>query len=258
MWKEYFAYNTNYSPLAAGDGTNAVFTDNSIRIDPDSDFEFRSTIHTATSDNFRLKYTDDSAGRTLTKGHQHAETISGSSFTTLTSNAFLPFVWPAPYAIAAATTFTVSAADFSTASNTIRLTFHGAKRRPGRAPWEKKYRALIPYVYPMDISGTKEVPANGTTTAAIQTDRDSAFQVLQLSGWSDGPCTVTIKDSARDSQWMNEAIHFNNIVGNSQFPHILPAPRFVYPGAVLTVSLTDLSGSSNTVELNFIGRKLYE
>lgn len=258
MWREYFVYTVSFLPLAAGNGTTAVFTDADIRIDPDSDFEFVSSMHTATSSNFRIQLRDDSLGRFLQKGHQHAETVLGKAFTTINSNAFLPFKWPAPYVISAATTLTVSVADFSTASNTIRIAYHGFKRRPGIAPWNKKYKQVAPYVYPITTSGSTTIAANSTTTAAIQTDREAAFQVMQLTGRSTGACTLTIKDSARDAQWMNSAVHFDNLVGNSQFPHILEAPRFVYPGSVLTVALTDLSGSSNTVELNFIGRKLYE
>lgn len=255
-WKEYFVYGANFLPLTGGSGT--VFTDNEIRIDPDSDFEFHSTIHTATSDNYRLEYRDDSLGRFLQKGTLDARTVVGKALSGINANGFLPYIWPMPYRIAAATTLNVRAADASGSDNTIRLALHGGKIRPGAPPWEKKYRKSIPYAYPLNASGTITVGASGTSSASIATDRDAAFEVRKIVGHRSGACLVTIKDAARDAQWMNGPIHFDALVGNSQFPNVLPARRFILPGGVITITVTDLSGSSNTIELNLVGRKLYE
>lgn len=261
MYKEYYAYSADFLPLAAASGT--LFTDSEIRIDSDANFEFVKTICQPITSRVRLRYRDDTSGRYLMKASQDNRTICGTSIHLLapgnpTAPGFRPFIWPRPYYIAASTTFTVSAADFSGLSYNFRITFHGAKLREGKAPWDKKFRAMTPYVYPISSTGTVEVPANGTSSISIATDNDAPFNVERMVGARDGACMVTIKDGARDRQWMNQAVHFDNLVGNAVDPHIMSAPRHIPRGAVISVTIQDLSGVSNTVELNFIGSKLYE
>ena len=261
MYKEYYIYQTTFTSLAAGNGT--VFTDNEIRIDSDSQFEFIKSHHYPPDARARIKYRDDTSGRYLGKASQDVRTISGHSHFTMapgnpTPPGFVPFIWPRPYLIAAATTFTVSAADFSGLVRTLYMSFHGNKVRQGEAPWSNKPRAVIPYMYAISSTGTVQIPANGTMSASIATDNDAAFIVHKIVGARDGSCTVTVKDGARDRQWMNTAVHFDNLVGNGHFPNILPAPRYIARGSVIAVTLQDLSGVANDVELNFIGVKIYE
>ena len=261
MYKEYYVYQTTFTSLAAGTGT--VFTPNEIRIDSDSEFEFIKTHHSPPTARVRLRYRDDTSGRYLGKGSQDIRTISGHSRFTMapgnpTPPGFAPFIWPRPYKIAAATTFSVEAADYSGLGGTFYLSFHGNKVRQGEAPWEKQPRAILPYMYPISASGTVQIPANGTISASIATDNDAAFVVHKIVGARDGECTVTIKDGARDRQWMNTPVHFDNLVGNGHYPNMLPSLRYIARGSVIAVTLQDLSGVANDVELTFIGVKLYE
>lgn len=178
------------------------------------------------------------------------------------SGSFVPFVWPRPYIIAGATTFTVSAADNSGASNTIYMAFHGSKLRPGKAPWDRQYRAMIPYVYPLNVQGTVPgtvvIAANGNVAFSVPTDKDGSFLCMKLVGQRTGAALVTIKDGGRDRQWMDSATHIDNIVGNAMFPNILPSPRYCEKGAVISGSIQDLSGLQNTCEIDFVGIKIYE
>ncbi len=261
-WKEYFLYSAFFDNLAAGNGT--VFTNFEVRIDPDSDFEFVKTIFQPTSARVRVSYRDDTNSRHLMKGEQDIRTIGGTALYSMApvtprlAPGFVPYVWPIPYVISGATTLTVEAADFSGLQTDFYLSFHGSKVRPGRAPWDGPFRAKVPYVYPITTTGTVSVPANGSASASIVTDKDAHFVIYKLTGSRTGACTVEIKDGARDRQWMDAtAVHFDNLVGNGHFPNNLPSPRFVYRGSVITVNLTDLSGASNVVEMNFIGVKLY-
>lgn len=362
MFKEFYAYTANFLPLALGAvGSNNPFTDVEVRIDPDSDFEFVKTIHTATSNAFRLKYRDDTNGRQLMKASQDARAISGTSLNlaqqaneifsaTLTpalvganttaeqlftvtglvagqtivsvnkptaqaglgivgwrvsavnqigitfsnntgvgitptaaevyliavtggnyltgqningyTGSFVPFVWPRPYIIAGATTFTVSAADNSGVANTIRMAFHGSKIRAGKAPWDRKYRAMIPYVYPLNVQGTVPgtvvIAASDTVAFSVPTDKDGSFLCMKLVGQRTGQALITIKDGGRDRQWMDSAMDFDNMVGNAMFPNILASPRYCEKGAVISGSIQDLSAASNTCEVDFVGIKVYE
>lgn len=263
MYPEYYIYSSLFSPLPAGNGL--TYVDNEIRIDSDSDFEFIKTIYQPTTARARIRYRDDTTGRYLMKGSMDIRTIGGTALYSMapgspTPPGFLPFIWPLPYKIPAATTFTVSAADFSGLSYNMYTSFHGSKHRSGIAPWDRKWRAKIPFVYP--LTGVSPyivaIAANGSASASIPTDNDAHFIVQKITGTRTGPCLVTIKDGDRDRQWMDSAVHFDNLVGNGHFPNILPSPRFIPRGAVVAYTFTDLSGFANTVEINLEGVKLYE
>lgn len=260
MWREYFIYSALFTALPSGSGV--TFTDVEVRIDTDADFEFIKTIFQPATAGARVKYRDDTTGRFLMKGSQDIRTIGGTAIASFPAGAptppgFLPFIWPKPYVIPAATTFTVSAADFTVSSYDLRISFHGNKIRQGKAPWDEKYRAMVPYVYPFSSTGTVTLAANGPGSATIPTDNDADFIVHKITGARTGACLVTVKDGGRDRQWMDSAVHFDNLVGNGHYPNILPSPRFIPRGNPITFSLTDISGSTNTVEINLEGVKLY-
>ena len=259
-WKEYYIYSALFSDLPGGSGT--VFTDVEIRIDSDSAFEFVKTIFQPVTSRVRIRYRDDTSGRFLMKGSQDIRTIGGTTLLSMapgdpTAPGFLPFIWPKPYIIPPATTFNVQAADFSGLQTNLRMSFHGSKIRAGRSPWDRKWSKAIPYVYPITSAGTLSIVANGGASASIATDNDAHFLIQKITGARTGPCTLTAKDGARDRQWMDSVVHFDNFVGNGQFPNILPSPRFIARGSVIAITLTDLSGAANIIELNFEGVKLY-
>lgn len=265
MWKEYYIFTAPFSNLTALT-TGATFTDLAVRIDSDADFEFIKTIFYPVTTRVRVQYRDDSIGRFLMKGSMDLRTIGGTALYTMAPGpqiapGFLPYIWPVPYVISAATLFTVSAADYSGLGGSPYINFHGSKLRKGDAPWKaKKWKAKIPYTYPINDSNPPvvSVPANGIVSQAIPTDIDSHFIVHKITGNRTGNCLITIKDGARDRQWMDTAIPFDNLVGNGQFPNILPSFRFIPRGAVIVVTIQDLSGAANQVEINFTGVKLYE
>lgn len=260
-YKEFYAYEITFTNLAAG--TGVAFTPGELRIDTDADFEFIKTMFAPGTVRVRARYRDDTNGRYLMKGSQDLRTIGGTALYSYpignpTPPGFTPFIWPKPYIINAATTLTVELADFSGLVTSPRVAFHGSKIRPGDAPWDRRYRAMIPYVYPISATGTVDISANSTLSASIPTDNDAHFLCYKVTGARDGLCTVSLTDAARDRTWMNQAMQFDNFVGNGMFPNILPSPRFVARGSVVAVALTDLSGATNTVELNLVGFKLYE
>ncbi|MGH7754440.1 MAG: hypothetical protein ACREN5_16670, partial [Gemmatimonadales bacterium] len=144
-WKEYFIYTADFTGAQAlvagvlnGAPTTQVFGEVEVRIDSDADFEFIKTMYVATDPRVYVRYSDGTAGRLLQRGTLDLREVGGQAFnpTTPTENRwFLPFIWPQPYVIAASTVFTVQAADFSAGANTVRISFHGNKIRPGRAPY---------------------------------------------------------------------------------------------------------------------------
>jgi len=252
FWKEYFIYGFNVT-LSGSDGTS--FTSNVIRLDADSDFEFHKVIFTATDNQIYVRYRDESIGRYLTKYEVDIRSIAGVALSGVSGNGFCPFVWPRPYLISAGSNFVVETSDFSGSSNTLRMAFHGAKIRPGVAPWDRKYRAVVPFTYGQRAT----VSGNATSSLRIEIDTDAHFLIQRITGTAtSSSCLVDVKEGARDKDWSNTPIIFNNIIGNGQFPNILSANRFLNRGSVLVIQVQDLSGSSNVVEIDFEGVKLYE
>jgi hypothetical protein len=250
-YKEYYIYSIDNQELAGGNGT--VFTDTDLRLDTDADFECIKRIHVATDDQILVAFKDDSFGRNLQNQPLDLRTISGTSIASITPNGFLPFVLPRPYLFRAATTITAALSDFSTSANAIRLSLHGAKIRNGQAPWAESWRATPAF----DYTGSVTLAANGTASMNISINIDAHFVVRKITAIRAGAALITIKDGATDRQWMDRPIHIDNLAGNSQFPNILPAPRFIYKGSVINITLQDLSASSNFIRLNFHGEKLF-
>lgn len=264
-WKEYYVYSVLFSNLAVG--TGLAYTDGEIRIDSDADFEFVKTMYFSTNDNANvyLKYRDDSTGRFLMKTAASHRTIGGRSLAIDNSGAFdfRPFIWPLPYNIRRGTTFMVQAANAHAAiTPSIYLSFHGAKLRKGLAPW-KQPALKMPYVYGLTRSAATlpesvvQVAANATLTSTISIDRDSSFVITKITGSATGACLVTIQEQGRDRQWMNTAVHIRNLIGSGAEPNILPSPRFLEKGSTVSISIQDLSGAANNVELNFAGFKMF-
>lgn len=259
-WKEFFAYTFEAVPLAAGTPGSPVFTDVTIRTDSDNDYEVHKRVHFATEQEILVRYQDDAYGRFLQNANLDLRAVSGTLLFAsgvvdvgIHPNNFLPYILPRPFPIRAATNFTASFADESGVANAIRHTFLGAKLRTGKAPWDQRWNAMAHFDYTIQI----DMDADGSGIGNLAINIDSHFLVRKLTATRTGTALITIKDGANDRQWMDKPVHIDNLFGNSQFAHILSAPRFVYRGSVLNITASDLSGSANTLRLTFSGEKLF-
>lgn len=253
MWKEYFIYTVENTALTAG--TGIAFETTSIKIDSDSDFLIQKRTHVATDDQILAKFRDDALGRY----HQNEvaadiRSISGTSLNSITPNGFSPFILAKPQLIKGTSTLTAEFADFSTSANAVRMSLHGSKWRPGdRAPWDIPAKAKAPFDYTETITLT----ANNTASLNIPINIDSHFVITKIMAIREGAATITVKDASNDRQWMDRPVHIDNFAGNSQFPNILPSPRFVQKGSIINMTLQDLSGSSNAIRITYHGYKLF-
>lgn len=263
-YKEYYMYSWEALSLTGGSGT--IFTDVTVKMDSDADFEVIKRIHDATDDRIRVKYQDDSYGRQFQNGTTGLD-LRGVSGTVLEAtgvvdigeslNSFIPFILPRPYLIRAGTTYTASYADFSGATNSIRQTFHGAKIRPGKAPWDARWTAKPPFDY---TTGSTSIAAGQTASIQISIQVDAHFLVQKIVGAraSGAPALVTISTRGNDRQWMDKAVSFDNLVGNGQFPNILPAPRLAERGSTISITIQNLSSvNTGTYEIILSGLKLF-
>lgn len=257
-WKEYFVYN--FQNLSLDAGTGDAFEDTVVLFDSDAAFEGMKLIHVATDSRIYVQLSDDSLGRQYQNSRLDLRAISGTRLFTsgvvdvgIHPNNFLPAIFPVPMFIQAATSVTAKFADFSNSANVIRLALHGAKIRSGVAPWTRKWKARVPFWY----TNTLTLDANGSSSFVISTNMDSSFLIQKITGTRTGAATINIYDGATGRAWMDRPMHFDNLVGNSQFPNVMTAPRFVPRGSVVNVQLADLSGAQNEIELVFHGQKLF-
>jgi len=247
-----------------------TFEDVTVKMDSDADFEIIKRSHVATNDNIRVKYQDDSYGRQFQNASMDLRAVSGTVLKATGAfdvnlgqslNNFMPYILPRPYLVRAGTTYTASYADFSGVANSIRESFHGAKVRQGKAPWDQAWAAKPPYDYTTAPNNIPTViAAGGTAILQISIGIDAHFLVQKIVGVRStlSPALVTIRTGGNDRQWMDKAVHFDNLVGNAQFPNILPAPRLCERGSTVSITIQNLSATvSGTYEIIFSGLKLF-
>lgn len=280
-WKEFFVYTADFvgaAALAAGvanaDPTAAgmSFQAFPIKIQSDADFEWLKTVYLFTDPRVYARFQDDTAGRFLHRSSLDLRAAAGfgisfaSIVANLESTAFLPFIEPEPYTIAAASVFTVYGADFSGALNTVRLSLHGNKVRPGWAPWERdaagqvrRFRARVPFKIVMPPDGTPmAITANATVPLSAPIDLEADYLVERITAIHTGSALVTLQDGpGRDRLWSDRPVDISVIAGDGRFPNILPSPRFVYRGSSIQAQVQDTSAATNRVKFIFSGVKLY-
>lgn len=276
-WKEFHIYSANFvaaQALPAGTANGApgvqAFTPFDIKIDSDADFEFLKTMYVATDPRVYARYDDQTMGRRLHRGSLDLRQAAGQGVAFAASTegtAFMPFIWPQAHLIPAASVFEVNGADFSGAPNTVRVSFHGNKVRPGFSPWEydpdgrpKTYRQRLPFTYPMPPD-TQVAPigASATIQAAVPIDMEADFLCTHVTAQAQGAYTILVEDAAgRERRWMDSPVHIANFAGNGIVPMRLPSPRFFYRGGSILATVNDLSVASNRWRVFFHGVKLYE
>ncbi len=246
-WLEYYIYGYSVS-LPAGTGT--VFTPGNILVESEADFEAHKIVYQASNGNILIRLRDGGTGNYFVKDATDI-TLLGSNF------IGTPFVLPGKLKFTAGSMYTVEAADASGVAQTLRLYFHGAKRRPGIAPWDARRWASITEAYTFTTQ-RQALGASSTQSYMIQIDKYAHFKLIKITGKVLGQCLITIKQSGAPSyDWQNTAVHSSCLLGNGQFPNILYAPRWIPKLSVISIDVQDLSGVANEVEIVLWGQKFY-
>lgn len=264
MFREAFIYNINRT-LALGNGT--VFTEIPLKM-LSFDFDFKRTIHQATSNLIYCKILDNSTGKFLFKSFDDLRSISGTSLAGgITDNGFLPFNWPIPYTGKANKDISIYLADFSGVQNVIDLTYHGDAIRNETVSdmhgvpladryWvsDLKEKKCVPIVY----ESTSMVASAGVgeiTQGYVNIDDDADFVCTKITGIVTNPGYVIIEDPNRGNFWQNQKTHTGNLFGNGQFSNVLTSPRFVKKNTRLLVTFENNDAGQNTLQLYFHGYK---
>jgi hypothetical protein len=130
-------------------------------------------------------------------------------------------------------------------------------------------RAKDHYIYGVDF-----LPATltATTNAQLQINSDADFACYGLSASFFGVdnttflaapvLTLQIADAGSGRFWSNQQIHVMNWIGqvggtDAAGIYLFVKPKIVGGGSTLTLSMTNLSGTSYNVRLAFHGLKIY-
>lgn len=247
MYKEPFVYGVN---LTLAGGTGVDYTDFEVKIDNNVHFELLRFTHHSTSDAINMKIFNSTTGRDFLRSKADLRVISGKAFNGITPNGFIPYNLARPWTLPAGSELLVSAADKSASTNTLHFALHGNHILQGDAPYaQRKERDL--WDFQLDMGS---IPAYGSVTKTLILDKDAGFLCHKLTAVRTSDCVVYISDQ---KPWMSRETHIDNMFGNGQFGNALTSPRWTKEGGIITVRISDTSGSANTVKLVFKGEKVY-
>lgn len=109
--------------------------------------------------------------------------------------------------------------------------------------------------FALTATGTPAAPGTPSTTQ-LNIDSRAPFEIFGITGNSSGTYDLQIKDST-NRDWQNAPVNSVNMVGTAQQLFPLPVPVVLAASASLAITVRDLSGSANTIQLVFCGYELY-
>lgn len=207
-----------------------------------------------------LQIQDGQSGRSLQKSGVHIDTIMGSGQQ--------PFILPEELYIPEGRAVRMTFKDLTGSPNTIRPVFLAKRALKPQADgalalakqrMERREYISMPYFFGLD--GTSIVLTSGSSGQdTISIGNDAHFECMGINVSSTGAFTFDIIDVATGESIIDGFNSSNfqqanaNIAGTANFPFRFMVPRFFYKNQKLIVTVTDLSGSGNTIYLTLIGR----
>lgn len=260
MYKDYFIYNFNALPLPIGimDGapSSQVFNDYTIRMHSDADFLWLGTSYIATDPRIYIKVRDGATNRYYTDVPAVDARLFCGSLTAIgaSNNALFLKKLQTPIQISAGNTLTFEMADFSGASNYARIALHGVKLRNGTSAVDMMKRQYT-YQYSFHIPTNVTLSANTTQQLIISNTINSDLYIQSVIAMRTGAFTIGLTTGGVDQSWSDSPIHIDNFAGNAIGYNILPEAKVLMANGSLSLTLTDLSGATNAINLIFEGYK---
>lgn len=106
-------------------------------------------------------------------------------------------------------------------------------------------------IIPFDFT----LSANQTSVVRYEISSGWDFTVAIINSFSSGAFSFNVKDRFTDQDFFINKTRGTIASGNGQKPFVLPKLHTFSKGSAITVECTDLSGSSNTIQLALIGYK---
>lgn len=116
---------------------------------------------------------------------------------------------------------------------------------------------VMPYWYGCSNVGSNSIGANATVNNSIKITAEAAFVCTDLRVVTTGALRIFARVDASDRQLMNQPMNIANVAGTAQRPGFLAKPWLIPANSTISFDFTDISGSTNTIELTLNGFKLY-
>lgn len=100
------------------------------------------------------------------------------------------------------------------------------------------------------------VAANSSTTLTITVPSQYNFHIFTLQSKQTGVYTTEIRDAA-GTYFSNKPLHSSTIFGNGNLPYKFPYPYLLRRSSAMVFNISDLSGSSNTIQITLGGVAYY-
>lgn len=260
FYRELYYMGDNFDITASsGAGTVGAYTNRSIRIDSDADFELQKIIFQSTDPSIKIRIRS-SSGEYLTPEAIDLQAMAGTQFDSVGPGSavswFTPYIFSTPYRFPRASDIILEAADYSGSTNTLRFCMWGAKIFCGTAPWDNAGK----YVKGQPVfrsTGRTSIGANSTSVLTLNMDSDADVLLKKISAVRTGGALISIHEAARGRDWGNTPTHIDNVAGSGQFAHKLSAGRMVPASSSMTFNVQDISGSTNVVEIVMEGVKYH-
>jgi len=108
------------------------------------------------------------------------------------------------------------------------------------------------YVYQVTLTANQSL-----ADQALTINGDADFLVQAICGTQTGAYSIRLRDS--QGYYLSSAqIHNANLVGSRQWPVPMFPALLIPKSGKIGIDISDLSGAGNTVEIIFIGVKLYK
>lgn len=182
---------------------------------------------------------------------------------TIFGNGLRPAVLPESIFLDKRESLIMNFTDLSGDVNNIRPVIHGQRIYTDKARDKQldsyverrlvRARYIMPYFCPLDTNPA--IAGNASQDVYFTQDGTSHFEVKKLTYCSTGAFKFKIKDEAGE-ELTNDWVHATAGLGTAQYPFITYGPWMIRSGGIVTFTIEDLSGQTNTVYLTLIGRQL--
>ena len=110
--------------------------------------------------------------------------------------------------------------------------------------------------------------ANAAQNVSVPIQADSDFMLTGLSGTVKAlvtdevviaapAVTIRLENTGTGRNMMDRPVPWDNLVGTSQRPFLLPSPHTLKANSTLLVALTELGGNARQVRIAFLGYKMF-
>ncbi len=123
----------------------------------------------------------------------------------------------------------------------------------------KKWMERRKYVWPFWLTTNEDVVLTANQTASFDANigDEGHFEIFTAVAVSTGEFSIQVTEVQSGQNLMNGQVTQTAGLGTAQYPMIFPTQYMVPAGLRLRLTLTNLTGSENTVNLAFVGRKIY-